>query len=131
MSYDIDWQARYIELEEQLKDMMYMTLDLIEKSEISKEKAVLNNIIYTEVDNNLEVTAIAKANNPIFLFEVIDDDTKDIILQKSEIRKNSCKFNVFNLSNYRVRVYIKNEGEKKFSDSKITKVLNKFIGEGR
>lgn len=129
MAYEIDWKNRYIDLENQLKEMMYMSLDLVEQAEITKTKAVINNIIYTEVDNQLEVTVIASANNPIFIFEIIDENSKKIVMQKAEIRKNSCKFNVFNISNYRVKVYIKNEGEIKYSDSKITKVLNRFINE--
>lgn len=131
MASEIDWQSRYSELEKQLKDMMYVTLDLIEKNEKSQVEASISNIIYTEVDNKLEVTAIAKANNPVFLFEIIDDKTKKILIQKSELRKNSCKFNVHNISSYRVRISVRNEGEKKFTDSKITKVLNRFIGNER
>lgn len=128
MASEIDWKARYNDLENQLKDMMYMSLDLIEKSELSQVKATISNIIYTEVDNKLEVTAIVKANNPVFLFEIIDEETKKILIQKSDLRKNSCKFNVYNLSNYRVRISIKNEDDEGFTDTKVTKVLNRFIG---
>lgn len=126
MSDNINWKERYIELEQQLENMMNMTLDLVEKSEKFKDKAEINQLSYTQIDEKIEVVAITKGKNPIYTFEIIDDKTRDVIMQKSESRKNTCQFNIGNLSDFRVKVHIKNEDDKEYSHSRISKLLNKW-----
>jgi len=127
MESKIDWETRYYELEKQIKDMMNMTLELIKETEINKSKAMIKKIIQTEIDNQLEVIVISNGIEPIFSYEIIDDVTQNVMMQKSEQHKNSCKFNVSGIKDYRVRVYIRNRNDNHFTDSKETEVLNKTI----
>lgn len=134
MSDEINWKERYIDLEQQMLEMFKMTSDLIEKESSSKTneeehklKASITKLLYSTVDDNLEVIAISTGENPVFIFELIDDKTKSIIYQKSEMRKNCYKFNITNLNDFRIKVYIKNETDHNYSDIKISRVINKKI----
>lgn len=127
MASNIDWQAQYMELENQMKEMMKMTVELVEKSEINSQKASISNINYAEIDDILEITVISKANNPIYSFELIDDESREPIIQKLEIRKNSYKFNITNLVNFRAQVHIRNDNDEDYTDVRLTKVFNKIV----
>lgn len=127
MENKIDWESRYYELENQIKDMMNMTLELVKETEINKLKAKINKIVHTEIDNKLEITAISNGIFPVFSYEIIDEVTQSVLMQKAEQHKNSCKFNVSGIKDYRVKVYIRNQNDDYYTDSKVTKVLNKTI----
>ena len=138
MDCEINWKERYIELEEQMLEMMKMTSGLIEKEtnavrnsedlyKKTKEGPSISRLLYTNIDDILEIIVISKANNPFFLFELIDEETKNVIYQKSESQKNSCKFNVSGLSSYRIRVHVKNEEDEYYSNMKISKLINKKV----
>lgn len=138
MDSEINWKERYIELEEQMLEMMKMTSGLIEKEtnavrnsedlyKKTKEGPSISRLLYTNIDDILEIIVISKANNPFFLFELIDEETKNVIYQKSESQKNSCKFNVSGLSSYRIRVHVKNEEDEYYSNMKISKLINKKV----
>lgn len=138
MDSEINWKERYIELEEQMLEMMKMTSGLIEKEtnavrnsedlyKKTKEGPSISRLLYTNIDNIIEIIVISKANNPFFLFELIDEETKNVIYQKSESQKNSCKFNVSGLSSYRIRVHVKNEEDEYYSNMKISKLINKKV----
>lgn len=138
MDSEINWKERYIELEEQMLEMMKMTSGLIEKEtnavrnsedlyKKTKEGPSISRLLYTNIDDIIEIIVISKANNPFFLFELIDEETKNVIYQKSESQKNSCKFNVSGLSSYRIRVHVKNEEDEYYSNMKISKLINKKV----
>src|SRR5699024_8637112 len=95
--------------------------------EINKLKAKINKIVHTEIDNKLEITAISNGIFPVFSYEIIDEVTQSVLMQKAEQHKNSCKFNVSGIKDYRVKVYIRNQNDDYYTDSKVTKVLNKTI----
>lgn len=138
MDDSINWKERYIELEVQMIEMMKMTSELIDKetkviktndeSDTNfKASALISRLLYTLIDDNLEIIVISKSNNPLHIFELIDEKTKEIIYQKSEVQKNSCQFNVSGLNEYRIRVHIKNENDEYYSDTKISKLINKRV----
>lgn len=127
MVSNIDWESRYIELEKQMKDMMRMTFDLVEKAEVNSQKASITSVTHSEIDDILEITVISSSNNPFYTFEIIDDETREAILQKTDIRKNSFKFNISSLNNFRVQVHVRNDSDEEYSDVRLTKVFNKTM----
>lgn len=127
MVSNIDWESRYIELEKQMKDMMRMTFDLVEKAEINSQKASITSVTHSEIDDILEITVISSSNNPFYTFEIIDDETRETIKQKTDIRKNSFKFNISNLNNFRVKVHVRNDNDEEYTDVRLTKVFNKTM----
>lgn len=129
MEDKINWKDRYIELEEQMKQMMM----LVHEKHVEKEIVIqpkIEELIHRNFEEKIEVIVIGIADKPIYLFEIIDEKTSRVVRQVSNSKKNSCIFNVSGLSDYRVKAYIKNAYDKNYTSFKISRVINPFIRVG-
>ncbi|GGA98399.1 hypothetical protein ERX37_04680 [Macrococcus hajekii] len=127
MNDHIDWKARYIDLEEQMLDMMKMTARLVDK-EVHNQSAKITGINTMMIDEQLEVIVKSKSSDAQYLFELITLE-EEVLIKKFTHFKNSYKFNTQLINEpFRVRVSIKNQGHGGYDDINVTKVLNQEEG---
>ncbi|EKU47779.1 hypothetical protein [Staphylococcus massiliensis] len=124
MNDNINWKARYIDLENQMLDMMKMTTGLIKK-EGKSQNTKINGINYNRIDDIIEIVVKSQSTNAKYLFEVVSEDGR-VLQRKAMDYKNSCKFNLslFDCA-FRIRVSIRNDKSANYEDSNVTKVFNK------
>ncbi|UTH14490.1 hypothetical protein [Macrococcus equipercicus] len=124
----IDWKARYIELEDQLLQMMEMTIHLIDK-EVHQQKAKISGLETTYVDRELTVTVKSKSANAQYLFELLNTDN-DVLLKQETGYRNNHIFNIEQLDEpFKVRVSIRNEGHDSYDDVNESKIFNAEDGQ--
>ena len=123
MNDNINWKERYIELEDQMLDMMKMIQNLMEE-EKNHQTAQINRVEVNQIEDNLEVVAISKGNNPLFLFEVLNKKNR-LLHRKYTKHKNSLKLNMLLFKEpIKVKISIKNERNDQYVHFYETKLLN-------
>lgn len=123
MTDNINWKERYLELESQMLDMMKMTKRLID-DEKNQQLAQVTGTIVNQIDDNLEIVAVAKGNKPQFLFEIINEKDK-VLFKKFTKYKNSLKINLLLFKEpFKIRISIKNDTGESFVNYYETHILN-------
>ncbi|MGK0553079.1 hypothetical protein [Macrococcus capreoli] len=123
MTDHINWKERYLELESQILDMMKMTQRLI-IDERNHQNAYVNKTVINQIDDTLEIVAIAVGNKPQFLFEVINEKEK-VLYRKHTKYKNSIKINQLLFKEpFKIKISIKNDTSESFTSFYETHILN-------
>lgn len=121
MTTNIDWERQYQMLLKQMKDMMRMTIKLLNTME--EQHTIIEDILIEKEDCNMYVLVISSGNSPVYKYKFFDVNN-NIIYIKQDTYKNyliipfSLELNI-----EKIEVSIKDKKNDKYSEPKVIKMI--------
>lgn len=121
MTNSIDWEKQYQLLLKQMKDMMKMTMKLL--NQIEEQHNIIKDILIDKDDANMYVLVISDGSSPMYKYNFYDANNSSVYIKQDTYKNYIAIPPSLELVIEKIEVSIKDEKNNKYSEPKVIKMI--------